>query len=556
MKYIKLFEAFDSNILSKTLKHINKDSRNKFLEKVKAICESKDFPVSKLSDDLFRYLPFNRALEDVYEANPQKCDATSVGQMGQYGVSGEVCDNGVIKRKWGRGIRDTQCPKCKGKGVLKVKPKISRVKFWFTKDGDYIASTVSDGIKREDAGIIKPNHIVTGLPSKYEIDRKVSLTEASNLEEGSYISFTHNGYDCTGYIFIDNNIAYVINDRRSYTHPECNSNLWTKYGGRSLRIGNVGNPTNVDSGFSNIFLYKPYDNTETAYDFNACLYDSSRDPLTINNGDSVKQKLKNAHFAIVMDYNKFEGLEFTTKQDIKDKRRLGQFNSKLDSKMSNESIRKANIDRYINAISNNVDTKDISSCNNIVSKVVLSRYTLYGIMYNESYQILTNIIARYYDILSSSSDSSDSISYLNRRVKEVIQTYFTKIADIRYSIDAIEKYTNKLENNTKNNELIKLFKNIERLNNTISDKIKSFDIQCIEDLEIVNQFISGFKNIAKSDRSNLSNIFAYILEWTYKGSPTRAIDYIERGYIGSEHDYNRYNISIERLIKIVERYKL
>lgn len=63
MKYIKLFEAFQSTILSKTLGYLDKWSRPKFLEHVKKVCEEVDFPISKLSDDYFQYLPFRKALK-------------------------------------------------------------------------------------------------------------------------------------------------------------------------------------------------------------------------------------------------------------------------------------------------------------------------------------------------------------------------------------------------------------------------------------------------------------------------------------------------------------
>ena len=45
MKYIKLFEAFQSIILSKTLGYIDKESKSKFLDHVKKVCS--DCPFQK-----------------------------------------------------------------------------------------------------------------------------------------------------------------------------------------------------------------------------------------------------------------------------------------------------------------------------------------------------------------------------------------------------------------------------------------------------------------------------------------------------------------------------
>ena len=59
MKYLKLYEAFDSEILSGTVKFLTKQSKNTFLSKVTDICNRLDFPLSRLDDTLFKYLPYN-----------------------------------------------------------------------------------------------------------------------------------------------------------------------------------------------------------------------------------------------------------------------------------------------------------------------------------------------------------------------------------------------------------------------------------------------------------------------------------------------------------------
>lgn len=64
MKYIKLFEAFDSAQISKTLKFVKKGDRDRFLDDLKKICSSIDAPLSSLSDDVFQYLPYKKAMKD------------------------------------------------------------------------------------------------------------------------------------------------------------------------------------------------------------------------------------------------------------------------------------------------------------------------------------------------------------------------------------------------------------------------------------------------------------------------------------------------------------
>ena len=57
MKYIKLFESFESIKLSKTLGFI-KSGKDSFLEDIRTISKKKDFPFSRYSDEMFQYLPY------------------------------------------------------------------------------------------------------------------------------------------------------------------------------------------------------------------------------------------------------------------------------------------------------------------------------------------------------------------------------------------------------------------------------------------------------------------------------------------------------------------
>ena len=106
LKYIKLFEAFESQKLSKTLGFINKSSRTSFIDDLKKLCNRLDFPISKLNDDFFLYLPFKKALNLVAQKSDTPCDATSEGQFPEHGIEDEVCQGGKMKRKWGERVRE------------------------------------------------------------------------------------------------------------------------------------------------------------------------------------------------------------------------------------------------------------------------------------------------------------------------------------------------------------------------------------------------------------------------------------------------------------------
>ena len=101
LKYLKLYEAFESIKLSKTLGFINKDAKKSFLNQLKQLADKIDLPYSKYSDDYFQYLPFKKALDLNMTVEDQPCDATSRAEFPEHAVEGESCQGGRLKRKWG-----------------------------------------------------------------------------------------------------------------------------------------------------------------------------------------------------------------------------------------------------------------------------------------------------------------------------------------------------------------------------------------------------------------------------------------------------------------------
>lgn len=147
LKYIKLFEAFESEKLSKTLKFINKEYRSLFISDIKSICNKMNFPLSEISDDLFQYLPYRKALAYHKDTVKIKCTAESDDQFGgRNGISGEICKDGKLKRSWGEGrVRTVECPNCNGSGIEPFKAKWKYLKFWFSVGGDYVKKTATNG---------------------------------------------------------------------------------------------------------------------------------------------------------------------------------------------------------------------------------------------------------------------------------------------------------------------------------------------------------------------------------------------------------------------------
>ena len=198
LKHIQIFEAFESRILSKTLGYINTSDKSNFMDRIKRLCKTIDFPLSKMSDEYFEYLPFKSALSRAAMTGDEPCEATSKSEFPGYAVAGENCTNGKIKRQWGARTRDVVCPVCGGSGVKPKKSEIKLVKFWFTSEGKWVATTLVDGVIRSGRGKSSGSKFSTNF-SDYTVGRSVS--NLSELRGGEMASMTIGSDQVIAYIF-------------------------------------------------------------------------------------------------------------------------------------------------------------------------------------------------------------------------------------------------------------------------------------------------------------------------------------------------------------------
>jgi hypothetical protein len=93
LKHIKLFEAFESVKLGKTLSFINSSAKSTFIDNLKRIAKNYDFPISKFNDDMFQYLPFKSALRK--NVDPPKPTEREVCKRESDWIPGEFCQGAL-----------------------------------------------------------------------------------------------------------------------------------------------------------------------------------------------------------------------------------------------------------------------------------------------------------------------------------------------------------------------------------------------------------------------------------------------------------------------------
>ena len=318
MKFIKLFEAFESTKLSKTLGFI-KDEANKklFMESLNKVVEYLDFPLSKLNDQFFQYLPFNKAL--------------------------------VLNKAEGGGDA----------GAKQPENGVNWVKFWFSKDGEYIETTVADGtahasiikLDREEAikifGQEGQKLLKTGTPVRLNcIEDDTSTTD--------------------GHIFIDGDSFYFIhnNERLRRPHPQHrgrggSSDLteWRKYGRYSWFI-NLGD-------FNYLEIPNEPDDSDP-YVFNLKADEPQGYSIT-------KKDLIGANFALVLDFQALLKSEFKPVEKIRGERHISKLGA--TALMKPEEIKSMNINRYMEEIIKRTKTPtELSKANLIVARLLGGRY--------------------------------------------------------------------------------------------------------------------------------------------------------------------------------------
>lgn len=550
MKHIKLFEAFESAKINKTLSFLNKEGKSKFLDLIKKICERYDLPESRLNDNLFEYLPYNKAIK--HNGNISElidCPAS--------------CEDGKITRKYGKGTRKVTCNTCKGTGKVEPKGELSLIKFWFSQNGEYLAMTGVDGTYR--AINVSDNGSVAKTFSKelsdYDVvDERVPKSRMNEiLNTGDIVKLTIIDRRWSGNNDIENVVAFIvrhngklwaIQDRYDYRYDYINSENYRMYGTHAWQM--------TAGSIRSIVKLKP---KETVANINDPMgYNTQLDTNFRIKPIGITSEIANAHFSIVLDLNKLKGID-SKKTDI--------LSNRVENKkgatalLSDADIKLANIDRYFAEIRKRSkivgSMEDITNFNKIVTRLSGgNKYALYNLLYAGGFMvnIPTNIASNILSILKTinkkkdteldeylkSSDFKSSIDYTNDYYKSGMNSMlsYNKLHErnIKAIDDSIkEDYTEQIYN-----RYLELKELMNKLSIAINTYLKSFKrCECLEDVTILVQDISSLKDVIYNNIPRDLNPG----NWSSKSTYGNTCNYDER--------FNTITDSLNYLISVVNR---
>lgn len=422
MNYIKLFEAYSSNVVSSIFKFLKSqkiDSR-RFLKDFKSLIEKFDIPIGHIKDSDLEYLPSKRA--------------------------------------------------------IKIRPKnyagyIDCIKFWFTIDKGYVGYTgVSDKYfkfgKIENKDMFTQEDILN--LSKTHPKGKLTPIEIKDIKPGDilalFLDTDRESYSLGfGEAYLDeNNRAFVFQNIREGSGPSYNGDIFdNNYNGYKY-AWTISN-SNGDRSSDNLAIHKWEDSDEELH----TSYKIEESPLSFNlpfnsrfelsswrNADysiSSSDDLLKSDFCIVLYLE--EGLPSsikTTVSQIRDQRKKDIEDAFFLK--SNDKIKDENIGRYFNKIVSgmfNSDNEDIKNINRFILSWFCSKYMIFALI-SENDGTISEIKNFFNEItelrnLRNAENRNDKIKTISNRYKRNKSNYSSVSNKIKnnieyYTDDVIPEY--------------------------------------------------------------------------------------------------------------------
>ena len=544
LKYIKLFEAFDSIQIAKTLNFVKKSDKSKFMNALESITKSIDAPLSALNDKNFQYLPYKKAIGIKAASDKVKCSA----------CEGE----GKINKAWGSTTRRTKCTTCDGGGAVDPKPKLKYFKFWFNSDGSFIGTTAVDGlyhISKSDVKNFDKKDITEDIRtlSVQELKRKYKLVNGETtmyVENVATRSSGTNRKSCLGKAFIDRDGDFYVVNSSVDTHSMPTGRKYRDYGNYAVDVMRSAQDgrNDADSSFRIYLTSETEEKEDMFWNVPVSFYGDGW-----NTKDSMsKDFLKEAHFAIVFDYDSFayNGTDWNPVSITKGDRSAAKKGA--TALMSDEDIKNANIDRYVKTLANVDLGEGLTRLVNKIPKIFGGDFALYYIYGEKNFSKFKNMLNDVYSFMSAEDD--ETRSYYNNKIRDRVLDTFSGCDELNQKIvKRLQLAKEDIAERTALVDLIKVINKLEEISKRINQKLLKGKIETVEDMEIMLMKAEGIKAALKSDRFEIDYYIKNYLEYLpYTGwrGDNAALDSIRNL---SVNDIPKNLRKLDQLISLIDR---
>lgn len=492
MKYIKLFEAFESEVITNTIKFLTKklgqNSADDFLYSFKKLIKEYNVPISKIKEDDLEYY---RAAKAIKIKNKVPVDNKFDIYCIKYWFS---LEKGLLG-KTATGNLTTPYIKIKNDYYYKNE----------NFDDDQIENINSElGIKKG-----KLTSVLDYKDLKTGDDVFVILGDNKNSEKVTI-----------GKIFIDNetNSIFIYNNDKSdgtstYDKPDFYQDY--KYTWRLFRFNNDG----PDDDHFKLHLYTK-DNRklrqETKIEKNkhkANLGDFNK-PLdtegnicdwSIKNQGIIENVIEKSDFAIVIYMDKL--LSKPTITSIHRNREAARKGA--TALMSDYDIKQLNIVNYTNKLVTkyglNKDIEDFSKLNKLVNSIMCHKFIMFNLYLDKNMYSLNSIIDQLYYLVNGVDKEFD--------FNNVLRT-FKNNRERTINVTEVYRINLGIILNSGNENLITIIERFIHLGGKINKYIENIDVENIHDLimiryklKAIEGFISDYKNKLATPYNDVINSF-------------------------------------------------
>lgn len=461
MKYLKLFEAFESDAISKLIKYYNVKSNDaqEFLNDLRqTVLENYGLPIDKISNSDVKYLPAKQA---------------------------KKIKGGEVSNPFG----------------------VYALKFWFSIEKGYLGFSGVGEIREDENSFSKSelNYIKDDLDIKK--GKLVPIDNWSKLKTGDkiigYFSQDESSrYLTLGTFYLSGDLMFGIQDVSDGGYPD--GREWRTYGRYSWNLGEVDSPAS-DHSKMHLYIESDDDLSIENIDVNTDLLVSSNGGLTNRYKQRVTKMLEDSDFAIVLYIDGL--LKDETVPDIRKWRQESK--SGATALMSDKEIKQTNIKRYIDKIITmyglNLDTteKDLRNLQNLVRTILCDKNIFFAFwLDNPSVDRIGNIL-RKIELLFNSDDKEYRFDSLRDQFRNYRED--SKSSNLRYEGSKKRVLSNANEN------VLDVFNKIYELSSKINDVISSQKIENIDDLEILQYKLELLRKFIKDGRIQFSDSLEYAL---------------------------------------------
>lgn len=549
MKYLKLFEAFEAQALSKVLKFLSdkvgKESSNNFKDSLKIIMNIYNIPIDKIKEYDVKYLSKKQAVtidnkEDVENLFGVYCIkfwfSLEEGFLGYTGVGNTKINFEDWKKQW------------------------------------------TNRHKNETFSDDELDHIKSELDLKTGLLKPVKLEDYRDLQTGDEVVAYWWGedirYDRLGLakiwrygsgIFAIQNVT--SGGRPDNTIQDLNGEQirWTDLGRYSWDMGSVNYPADDHKKLHRyirneepISIYgREEEKIESIYDFNLPI--SSDGELTnwrSNRSISSYEQIDKSDFCVVfyidnmLDPDKAEFYE--TPRDIK-KQRL-EDREGATKLLSDREIKKMNIERYLNvAVSKmgiNIDLNtDFKNLQNIVKTSTGGEYAFFSLFTDyPTLDFISEFSSALINLLRT-SDASDKKYYINRAAG-----IYKNSKDSKEGATSRYKETMDIINSTADEETKKFIGEVMNLSGFIKSYIESQNIKTIEDLKMLYYKLRSVRSLILDSDFRFNNYRNLIEETFYPSDARRACERLKERRKDNITEVERFEKEDYKKLKNIERY--